>query len=765
MRLRTQFVITMLLFTVVLAIIAASAIITNQWVAKVREQDRIAVDIARGASELGYLSNEYLIYHEGQQLRRWQDKLALFAKQVSSLNVDKPEQQQLVANIKTNHNRMKEVFASVIASQESRSRKQNEIIDPEYLRVSWSRMAVQTQGLMSDALHLSHLLDQQESRLKQAREFLLYSLVALFGLFIFTNYMLTYRRILKSIAALRAGTAVIGAGNLDFAISETEDNEIGDLYQDFNRMTTDLKTITASKTDLEREITERKRVAEELERQRKWLSVTLASIGDAVIATDTSGRITFINPIAQSLTGWHDEEALGQPIQGVFRIINEASGKPGEDMVARVLSEKAIVAMANYTALISREGRLIPIEDSAAPIKKSDGSVIGVVIVFHDVTEKRKTQDELQRSEAMLRTVLEQMPSGVTVRDAITGTLILSNTHSKEILGQLVGTPGQFAEYRGCYPDGRPYKSEDWPLSRSIATGEIVYAEEIWCERNDGTNIIISVNSAPVRDSQGQIVIGVSIFQDITERKLAEDRLAQQAAQLQERSAQLEEINKELESFSYSVSHDLRAPLRAIDGFSRMILKHKGANFDEDTLRKFNTIRSNAQQMGQLIDDLLNLSRLGKQEMARAKLNMVDLANEVWNELQVINPDGIMELTVGDMPYAYGDRTLLKQVYINLLGNAVKFTKRSVVPTINVGGYSTGPENVYYVKDNGAGFDMAHYDKLFCVFQRLHSTDNYEGTGIGLAIVQRIVHRHGGRVWAEGEVGKGATFYLTLPGE
>ncbi len=438
------------------------------------------------------------------------------------MKVDKPEQQQLVANIKTNQNRMKEVFASVIASQENRSLKQNEIIDPEYLRVSWSRMAVQTQGLMSDALHLSHLLRQQEIHLKYAREVLLYALVALFGLFIFANYMLTYRRILKSIAALRAGTAVIGAGNLDFAIEEIGDNEIGDLYKDFNRMTTDLKTVTASKTDLEREITERKRVAEELERQRKWLSVTLASIGNAVIATDTSGRITFINPIAQSLTGWHQEEALGHPIQDVFRIISEASGEPGEDMVARVLSEKAIIAMANHTALISREGRVIPIEDSAAPIKKSDGGILGVVLVFHDVTEKRKAQDKLQRSEAMLRAVLDQMPSGVTVRDAMTGALILSNAQSREILGHLASTPEQFTEYRGYYPDGRPYRSEEWPLSRSLATGEAVYAEEIRCEQSDGSHIIISISSAPVRDSQGRIAIGVGVFHDITERKLAE---------------------------------------------------------------------------------------------------------------------------------------------------------------------------------------------------------------------------------------------------
>jgi PAS domain S-box-containing protein len=276
--------------------------------------------------------------------------------------------------------------------------------------------------------------------------------------------------------------------------------------------------------------------------------------------------------------------------------------------------------------------------------------------------------------------------------------------------------------------------------------------------------VFVAQLSAQVLAIQGERVI-LTTMVDITERILAEDRLAQQAAQLQERSAQLEEINKELESFSYSVSHDLRAPLRAIDGYSRMILKKQGDKFDEETTTKFNVIRSNAQQMGQLIDDLLNLSRLGKREMALVKLDMASLTGEVWKELQLINPERDLELKVNDMPEAYGDRTLIRQVYLNLLGNAIKFTKQCSPAKIEAGGYTKGNENVYYIKDNGAGFDMAYYDKLFGVFQRLHTTDEYEGTGIGLAIVQRIIHRHGGRVWAEGEVDKGATFYFTLPGK
>jgi PAS domain S-box-containing protein len=274
--------------------------------------------------------------------------------------------------------------------------------------------------------------------------------------------------------------------------------------------------------------------------------------------------------------------------------------------------------------------------------------------------------------------------------------------------------------------------------------------------------IFIAEVSAQVLTFQGETVI-LSTLVDITARKQAEDRIAKQTTQLQERTAQLEIINKELESFSYSVSHDLRAPLRAIDGFSRMILKKQSDNFDEETKTKFNVIRENAQKMGQLIDDLLNLSRMGKQKMAAIKLDMAGLVQEVWKDLQVINPERPIELTVKELPEAYGDRTLIRQVYLNLLGNAIKFTKQCANANIETGGSSSGNEQVYYIKDNGAGFDMAYYDKLFGVFQRLHSTDDYEGTGIGLAIVQRIIHRHGGKVWAEAEEGKGATFYFTLP--
>lgn len=228
------------------------------------------------------------------------------------------------------------------------------------------------------------------------------------------------------------------------------------------------------------------------------------------------------------------------------------------------------------------------------------------------------------------------------------------------------------------------------------------------------------------------------------------------------RTRLLEVTNKELESFSYSVSHDLRAPLRAIDGYSRMILRDQSDRLDDEAKRKFALIRSSTQMMGKLIDDLLSFSRLGRLEIKMSNLDMESLIHDVWNEQQIINPNRELAIQMMNLPSGWGDRTLIRQVYSNLLSNAIKYTKFRSKASIETGGYTERDENIYYVKDNGVGFDMEYYDKLFGVFQRLHSTDDYEGTGVGLAIVQRIVHRHGGRVWAEAEVDKGAVFYFSL---
>jgi signal transduction histidine kinase len=260
-------------------------------------------------------------------------------------------------------------------------------------------------------------------------------------------------------------------------------------------------------------------------------------------------------------------------------------------------------------------------------------------------------------------------------------------------------------------------------------------------------------------------IIHVESDDEIGELSHAFNRMTASLKEVTVSKSDLEAANRELESFSYSVSHDLRSPLRAIAGFTRMILSENGAAFDQETRRKFDVVQANAVKMGRLIDDLLRLSRLGRVELRRSRIDMESLVGEALIEVRMAEPDREVMVEVGSLPQAHGDSALIRQLLINLLSNAVKFTRGKTNGRIEVGAFEKSGEQVYYVKDNGAGFDMAYCEKLFGVFQRLVGESEFEGTGVGLAIVQRIAQRHGGRVWAEGKIEEGASFYFALPQE
>jgi signal transduction histidine kinase len=279
------------------------------------------------------------------------------------------------------------------------------------------------------------------------------------------------------------------------------------------------------------------------------------------------------------------------------------------------------------------------------------------------------------------------------------------------------------------------------------------------------------------RIGTGEFIVLTDAFNQMLDRILEGDRaLRERTEQLrslnaeleqrvEERTRKLQEANKELEAFSYSVSHDLRAPLRAIDGFSRILLEDYAHKFDEDGKRVLDVIRSNTQNMGRLIDDLLAFSRLSRKQIEASPVNMSELASDVFQKLKPALADQNVQFNLAPLPGTTGDPALIRQVFVNLLSNAAKYSKPRAETVIDVNGHCENGDCVYSVKDNGVGFDMTYAPKLFGVFQRLHSVEEFEGTGVGLAIVQRIIHRHGGRVWAEGKVDEGATFYFSLPKE
>ena len=308
------------------------------------------------------------------------------------------------------------------------------------------------------------------------------------------------------------------------------------------------------------------------------------------------------------------------------------------------------------------------------------------------------------------------------------------------------------------------YRSDD---RKVIESGQAKLNYEEPQSTPNGDRIWLRTSKIPLRDQVGNIRGLLGTYEDITEKKRAEEEIRTLNAELEQRvalrTAQLEAANKELEAFGFSISHDLRAPLRAIDGFTRILEEDYGPLLDEEGRRLCGVVRQNTRHMNQLIDDLLRLSRLGRAEMEFLSNDMQSMAESVFQELTAPETRDRIDFQADTLPPAMGDPILLRQVWTNLISNAVKFSSKRAQPKIEIGCRSTPEEDVFFIRDNGAGFDRQYAGRLFGVFQRLHSTTEFEGTGVGLAIVQRIIHRHGGRVWAEGAVDQGATFYFTLP--
>lgn len=311
-------------------------------------------------------------------------------------------------------------------------------------------------------------------------------------------------------------------------------------------------------------------------------------------------------------------------------------------------------------------------------------------------------------------------------------------------------------------------EQETYETAKPLFNGSenTIYIESLQ-RRNDGQKRLLAWWCRVLKDDSGNVTGALSSARDITEHEQAEEEIRKLNDELEQRvrnrTAQLEAANKEMEAFSYSVSHDLRAPLRAVDGYTRILLEDYAANLSKDAQSICGNIREGAQRMGRLIDDLLAFSRLGRAEMQASPIDMQTLANSVFFELTTSEKRESVDFRLQALPGAKGDPTMVRQVWMNLISNALKFSSKREGPIIELGCHEEAKETIYYIRDNGAGFDKQYIHKLFGVFQRLHSTREFEGTGVGLAIVRRIVQRHGGRTWAEGEIDKGATFYFSLP--
>jgi PAS domain S-box-containing protein len=392
------------------------------------------------------------------------------------------------------------------------------------------------------------------------------------------------------------------------------------------------------------------------------------------------------------------------------------------------------------------------------PWRVPNGRIGGILIFSEDISARKHDEEARAQLAAIVESsddaIVGKTPDGI-ITSWNQGAVRLFGYTSEEIIGQPVTV---------CIP--ADHLDEEIQILERLRRGEYIRHYETVRRRKDGSLVDVSLTISPIHDALGKIVGVSKIARDITDRKRAQEKIQQLNNELEqrvlERTAQLEAANKELEAFSYSVSHDLRAPLRAVDGFSQAVEEDYGPLLPEEGRRFLHTIREGAQRMGTLIDDLLSFSQLSRQPVSQHTVDNERLVREVLEELNPAQQGRQVEIRVGALPPSQGDAALLKQVWVNLLSNALKYTRKRAAAVIEVGCGREQNEDVYFVRDNGTGFDMQYADKLFGVFQRLHRMEDYEGTGVGLAIVQRVIHRHGGRVWADAAPDRGATFYFTL---
>jgi PAS domain S-box-containing protein len=556
------------------------------------------------------------------------------------------------------------------------------------------------------------------------------------------------RRITRPILALaEVAKAVSERGDYSIRAQQVSSDETGLLTQAFNGMLGRIE-----------EQTEALRRNEEI---RSFMAAIVESTDDAIIGKDFDSKVVSWNTRAERMFGYAAAEMLGQSVTRL-----QPPDRPEEE--AQILEEAKRGTTRHYeTVRLRKDGWPIEVSLTVSPIKNAAGDIIGISSISRDITGRKRAELELQESQARFSGIIGSAMDAIISVDVEQHITIFNEAAEKmfrcpagEALGQPLERfiPARFRE---------AHREHVAAFGRTGVTGRAMgNLRPLSGLRADGEEFSIEASISHV-EVGGQRTYTV-ILRDITERKRAEEQILQLNAELEqrveERTVELTAANKELESFTYSVAHDLRAPLRHIDAFSKILADDCADSLPPGAQHYLHNIRNSTAKMSQLVDDLLNLARVGRQELIRRPTPLSALVDEVIKDLKDETAGRKLEWHLQPLPAVECDPGLMKQVFANLLSNAVKYTRPRAVAVIEVGYRKLNGDSAVFIRDNGVGFSMKYADKLFGVFQRFHRAEEFEGTGVGLATVDRIVRKHGGHIWAEAAVDQGATFYFTVAG-
>jgi PAS domain S-box-containing protein len=509
-------------------------------------------------------------------------------------------------------------------------------------------------------------------------------------------------------------------------------------------------------TVLIRDISERKKAEDALRQSEERYRMLVEGVKDYTIyLLDPAGCAATWSPGAEHIEGYKAGEILEKPFSIFFTAEDQANNLP-----AQILEQAAAQGRCAYEGWrLRKNGSRFWSQGSITALRNQGGQLVGFSKIGQDLTEQKKAEEGVHRLAAIVESSSDAIFSkslDSMIESWNPGAARLFGYSAEEIIGEPV---------LRLVPTDRVAEEAD--IITQIKKGQTVPYFETVRRRKDGQLVDVSITISPIKDASGKVVGASQIARDITDRKQVEAQLQVLNQKLEqrvrERTAQLEASNRELEAFSYSVSHDLRAPLRHILGYVDILQSEAATQLDENSRLILQTITESAQQMNRLIEALLAFSHIGRMEMHSEPISLAELVEEARNELRNQSKERHIDWKISPLPRIYGDRLMLRQVFVNLLSNALKYTRTRKQTKIEIGARVDEDEVVCFIRDNGVGFDMKFKSTLFGVFQRLHPAAQFEGTGIGLANVRRVIHRHGGNTWADGIVEGGAAFYFSLP--